>query len=100
MSGVWRKVREEANLPEGIGLHGLRHSLASHMAMNGAEAAEIMTAMGHRQLGTAQRYVHWAQDARVALAERATAHIAAALTPKPKKKTAKVVPIKKGARRG
>ncbi len=91
LSGVWRKVREEANLPEGIGLHGLRHSLASHMAMNGAEAAEIMAAMGHRQLGTAQRYVHWAQDARVALAERATAHIAAALTPK--KKIAKVVSI-------
>ena len=39
--------------------------------MGGAEAAEIMTALGHRQLATAQRYVHWAQDARQALAERA-----------------------------
>jgi integrase len=36
-----------------IGLHGLRHSLASHMAMGGAQAAEIMTQLGHRQLSTA-----------------------------------------------
>ena len=75
----WRRVRQEAGLPDGIGLHGLRHSLASHMAMQGAQAAEIMTALGHRQLSTAQKYVHWAQDKRAALAEDAAAHIAAAL---------------------
>lgn len=71
LSAIWRKVRIEAKLPAGIGLHGLRHSLASHMAMGGAEAAQIMTALGHSQLATAQRYVHWAQDARQALSERA-----------------------------
>jgi integrase len=75
----WRRVRQEAGLPDGIGLHGLRHSLASHMAMQGAQAAEIMTALGHRQLSTAQKYVHWAQDKRAALAEDAAAHISAAL---------------------
>jgi integrase len=71
LSKPWRSVRVRAGLPDGIGLHGLRHSLASHMAMGGAQAAEIMTALGHRQLSTAQRYVHWAQDGRQALAERA-----------------------------
>jgi integrase len=71
LSKIWRKVRVEAELPAAIGLHGLRHSLASHMAMGGAQAAEIMTALGHRQLSTAQRYVHWAENARQALAERA-----------------------------
>ena len=71
LSKPWRKVRVEADLPAGIGLHGLRHSVASHMAMGGAEAAEIKTTLGHRQLSTAQRYIHWAQDARQALAERA-----------------------------
>jgi hypothetical protein len=30
-----------------------------------------MTAMGHRQLSTVQRYIHFAQSARQALAERA-----------------------------
>jgi integrase len=71
LSKDWRKIRVEAELPGGIGLHGLRHSLASHMAMMGAQAAEIMTALGHRQLSTAQRYVHWAADARQAVAEKA-----------------------------
>jgi integrase len=63
LSKIWRKVRVDAALPAGIGLHGLRHSLASHMAMQGAQAAEIMKALGHRQLSTAQRYVHWAEKA-------------------------------------
>ena len=67
----WAGIRAEANLPDGIGLHALRHSLASHMAMGGAQAAEIMTALGHRDIGTSQKYVHWALDARQALAERA-----------------------------
>ena len=41
------------------------------MAMGGAQAAEIMTALGHRDIATSQKYVHWALDARQALAERA-----------------------------
>lgn len=94
LSSVWRKVREEAQLPEGIGLHGLRHSLASHLAMGGAQAAEIMTALGHRQLSTAQKYIHWAQDARVSLAERAAGVALAGMADS--KKSADVVPLKNG----
>ena len=71
LSKAWRKVRKEAELPPALGLHGLRHSIASHLAMSGAQAAEIMTAMGHRQLSTVQRYIHFAETARQALAERA-----------------------------
>lgn len=93
----WRKIRAQAGLPDGIGLHGLRHSLATSMAMNGAEAAEIMTTLGHRQLSTAQRYVHWAQDGRAALAEKSAAHITGALIVD--KKKAKVVQIKKRGRK-
>lgn len=76
----WRTIRATADLPAGIGLHGLRHSLASHMAMNGAEAAEIMAALGHRDITTSQKYVHWARDKRQALAEKAAAGITAAIT--------------------
>jgi hypothetical protein len=39
--------------------------------MGGAQAAEIMTAMGHRQLSTVQRYIHFAESTKQALAERA-----------------------------
>jgi integrase len=71
LSKAWRKVRAEAELPLSLGLHGLRHSVASHLAMSGAQAPEIMTAMGHRQLSTVQRYIHFAESSRQALAERA-----------------------------
>ncbi len=79
VTNAWRKIRKEAALPGGIGLHGLRHSLASHMAMQGAQAADIMTALGHKKLATAQRYIHYAQDARVAVAERAASSISEAM---------------------
>ncbi len=78
----WNIVRKAAELPAGIGLHGLRHSLASHMAMDGAEAAEIMVALGHRNLTTSQKYVHWARDKRKKLAEKAAKGIVAAISGK------------------
>jgi integrase len=88
LSAVWRKIRQEAGLPVGIGLHGLRHSVGSHMAMAGAQAPEIMTALGHNQLSTVQRYIHWAEDSRQVLAEKAAtvalAGMAAASKPKGK----------------
>lgn len=68
---AWALVRAAAGLPSDFGLHGLRHSVASHLAMGGAQASEIMQALGHRQMSTSQKYVHWAQDNRQRLAERA-----------------------------
>lgn len=73
LSKPWREVRKEAKLPEGIGLHGLRHSHGSHLAMAGASAVELMQALGHAQVSTTQRYVHFADQARSRLAERAAA---------------------------
>ena len=77
---AWRKIRVAADLPEGIGLHGMRHTFASYMAMQGAQAAEIMAALGHKDMTTSQRYVHWAKDQRQDLAERAAATITSVLT--------------------
>ena len=85
----WRVIRAEAALPRETGLHSLRHSLASHLAMGGAEAAEIMTALGHGQLSTAQKYVHWAQDARQGLAERAAAVALEGMKPPATEETAR-----------
>ncbi len=80
LSKAWRRVRKEADLPPTLGLHGLRHSIASHLAMGGAQAAEIMTAMGHRQLSTVQRYIHFAETTRHVLAERAASVAMAGMT--------------------
>jgi integrase len=94
----WLAVRAAAKLPERIGLHGLRHTLASHLAMNGAEAAEIMAALGHHQLSTAQRYVHWAKDARQVLAEKA-AKVALAGMAASTREAAPVVEMDKGRKK-
>jgi integrase len=91
LTHVWDKVRKEAKL--NCSLHGLRHSTASHMAMAGAEAAQIMAVLGHRQLSTVQRYIHFAKDARSALAEQAAAVAIAGMTATSKPK-AKVVRLK------
>ena len=75
---LWEKVRKEAGLPDGISNHSLRHSLGTLMAMQGAQAAEIMATLGHSQLSTAQRYIHATRDSRSALNEKYTASISAA----------------------
>ena len=54
LSKAWRKVRAEANLPADIGLHGLRHSVASHMAM--ARRASARDHAGGRAPATSARY--------------------------------------------
>ncbi len=93
LSHAWAKVRAEAKLPEKIGLHGLRHSVASHLAMGGAQAAEIMAAMGHRQMSTAARYIHFADNARNALAERAASVALAGMAASEGRARAKVVEL-------
>lgn len=88
-------MRKEANLPDNLGLHGLRHSLASHLAMAGASAVELMEAMGHKQVSTTQRYIHFAERARSTLAQRAAAMAVAGMAEAAGKKKAEVVPMKK-----
>lgn len=75
----WMQLRDAAGLPKTLGLHGLRHSVGSHMAMNGAQLPAIMEVLGHRQLSTVQRYLHYAQNAKAALAETAAATALAGL---------------------
>ena len=91
----WRAVREEASLPEGIGLHGLRHTMASMLAMSGAQASEIQAALGHATVAMAARYVHWADEARTALAERAAAPALAGMAAASGAQAAEIVHLNK-----
>jgi len=96
LSPPWRKVRAEAGLPEKLGLHGLRHSVATSMAMGGAEAAQIMTVLGHHQLSTVQRYIHAAKSAREGLAERAASVAVAGMAKAGNASSADVVKMRRG----
>lgn len=39
--------------------HTLRHTAASHFAMNGASQGELMEILGHRSIQTSKRYTHF-----------------------------------------
>lgn len=90
---VWPKVRAEAKLPGNLGLHGLRHSIGTHLAMAGASAVELMEVLGHKQISTTLRYVHFVERTRSTLAERAASVAVAGLKGQTEK--AAVLPIKK-----
>lgn len=54
---AWDNAIKEANL-RGVTLHTLRHTAASHMAMNGFSALEIGFILGHKTLAMVKRYSH------------------------------------------
>jgi integrase len=52
-----RRAARLANLANG-GVHILRHTFCSHLAMRGAPARAIQELAGHKDLSTTQRYMH------------------------------------------
>jgi integrase len=52
-----RRAGRRAGL-EKLGVHILRHTFCSHLAMRGAPARAIQELAGHMDLGTTQRYMH------------------------------------------
>jgi site-specific recombinase XerD len=52
-----RGAQRLAALPE-AGVHVLRHTFCSHLAMKGASARAIQQLAGHADLSTTQRYLH------------------------------------------
>lgn len=50
--------------------HDLRHTAASHLAMNGATQGELMAILGHRSPHMTRRYAHYSQKHLSKLMER------------------------------
>ena len=94
---IWVRVRANAGLPTDLTIHGLRHAIASHLAMAGASAPEIQAAMGHANIKTSVRYIHFAEGRKNELAERAASVAAAGLAASRGTQPGEVV---KGAFRG
>ncbi len=73
VQGLVRRVAKRANVKPGV--HILRHTFCSHLAMRGAPARAIQELAGHQDLGTTQRYMHLspaALDAAIRLLETGT----------------------------
>jgi integrase len=75
----WAKARDRAGLPASLTMHGLRHSIGSHLAMDGASGPQIQAALGHANIASTVRYIHFAEARKNALAERAAAVAVAGL---------------------
>ncbi len=57
VQGLVARAARRANLCS-VGVHVLRHTFCSHLAMRGAGARAIQELAGHRDLSTTQRYMH------------------------------------------
>ena len=50
------------NLPKNITFHSLRHSFATYYLMNGGDLLTLQSMMGHNNLNTTRRYIHFSHD--------------------------------------
>ena len=57
-----KKLSSEAKIQKQIGLHTLRHSIATHLLQSGLELEEVSQFLGHSSLESTQIYTHIANE--------------------------------------
>jgi site-specific recombinase XerD len=57
VKSCFRSAGMRDRVPAGANLHALRHTFATRLAEDGANAIEIMTLLGHASLNTSQNYI-------------------------------------------
>lgn len=90
LQSVWERVRTTAGLTD-LRLHDLRHSFASVAAARGTQQHLIKTMLGHAQMSTTAKYMHYADDPIRTASDDIAAHIAVEMDAR---RGTKVVPIR------
>jgi site-specific recombinase XerD len=61
VQNVFKSATQKANINKDVGIHGLRHSFATHLLENGTDISYIQQLLGHSSVKTTMIYVKVAQ---------------------------------------
>jgi len=56
---TFQRCRRQSGVQKRVGIHGLRHAFATHSLEAGMPLAHLQQLLGHKQISTTLRYVHW-----------------------------------------
>jgi len=59
---IYENARKKAGVKDGVGIHTLRHSFATHLLEAGYDNRKIQVLMGHRRLSTTMIYLHVSRE--------------------------------------
>jgi len=62
LRSIYEKARKKAGVKNGVGIHTLRHSFATHLLEAGYDIRKIQVLLGHTKLSTTMIYLHVSRE--------------------------------------
>lgn len=56
---VFRRTVAKSGISQQVGIHSFRHAFATHSLEAGMPLAKLQQLLGHKQISTTLRYIHW-----------------------------------------